>query len=250
MERFREFLESSSIHGLIYISTAKSFSSKFFWIMIVALSFVTSTILIESLFRSWSVNPVSTTVETKPISKSHFPRVTVCPPSDSLTSTNTDLKKAENMTLEKGLRTKLANLSAELIEDEVFKVIEEEEKAFIEDNKSLNWYTGFSMPTLSREVLYYSGNTHTYDLRTAAIKGYISTPWFGEPFQEEKFKKKCQYEYTVFLPENITNITTSLVLNIRLDTVGELQTTQYEKLFINSPGLYSVIICNRVKSFW
>ena len=109
MEDLKEFLESTTIHGLTYIATAKSIVSKFFWIIIMVLSFVTSIILIESLFSSWSANPVSTTVETKSISKSPFPRVSVCPPVNSLTSQNSDLKNAEHLNLTKDFKQQLAN---------------------------------------------------------------------------------------------------------------------------------------------
>ena len=51
-----------------------------------------------------------------------------------------------------------------------------------------------------------------YSLLTSAVKGSISTPDFAEPFNQKNVKKKCLYEYTLYLPENITNIATSLVL--------------------------------------
>ena len=233
MEGFKEFLEYSTIHGLTYISSSKSLFSKFFWTIIVALSFVTSIILIESLFSSWSEDPISTTVETKPISKSPFPRVSVCPPANSMTSMNWDLKKAENLNLTEGFKQHLANISAELIEDEAFNVLEREEKKFVEENKFLNWYTGFTKPTLPHNDIY---DGYKYSLFTSAVKGSISTPDFQEPFKLEKFKKKCLYEYTIYLRENITNITTSLVLNIRLEIVGELGAREYESLYIEAPG--------------
>ena len=224
MEDLKEFLESTTIHGLTYIATAKSIFSKFFWIIIMVLSFVTSIILIESLFSSWSANPVSTTVETKSISKSPFPRVSVCPPANSMTSMNWDLKKAENLNLTEGFKQHLANISAELIEDEAFNVLEREEKKFVEENKFLNWYTGFTKPTLPHNEIYAG---YKYSLFTSAVKGSISTPDFQEPFKLEKFKKKCLYEYAIYLTENIVNITTSMVLNIRLDIVGELDAREH-----------------------
>ena len=39
MNVFKDFLENSTIHGLVYISTAKSFVAKSLWVIIVALGF-------------------------------------------------------------------------------------------------------------------------------------------------------------------------------------------------------------------
>ena len=90
-EVFKEFLESSTIHGLQYISTEKNFLSKLLWSIIVFCGFSTATYLIMDSIRSWEESPISTSVETHPISEVQFPTVTICPPEGSNTALNYDI---------------------------------------------------------------------------------------------------------------------------------------------------------------
>ena len=81
METLREFLESSTIHGLVYISSSKSNVTKFLWACVVIAGFTTAWFLINNSYSDWSENPVSTTISTHPISELKFPKITICPPS-------------------------------------------------------------------------------------------------------------------------------------------------------------------------
>ena len=74
MEGFQEFLESSTLHGLVYISTCKYKVQKIFWVCVVVLGFMTAGYLIRGAFLDWEENPVSTTIETFPIRDVPFPR--------------------------------------------------------------------------------------------------------------------------------------------------------------------------------
>ena len=82
MERVRTFLETSTIHGLNYISTTRKYS-RLFWILIVIVGFSGAGFLINESFQSWSESPVKTTIETLPIAEIKFPKVTVCPPKNT-----------------------------------------------------------------------------------------------------------------------------------------------------------------------
>ena len=113
MEVLREFLESSTIHGLTYISTAKvsqignqyfitvsqTKAGKFCWFLVVCLGFTGAGYLIHTSYSDWQKSPVSTSISTKPISELEFPTVTVCPPKDSHTALNYDLMRADNQSL-------------------------------------------------------------------------------------------------------------------------------------------------------
>ena len=79
MEGVKEFLESSTIHGLSYISTTRRFV-RLLWLLVVVFGFAGAVTLISQSFSSWSESPISTTIETLPIEDVQFPRVTVCPP--------------------------------------------------------------------------------------------------------------------------------------------------------------------------
>ena len=245
MEELKEFLESSTIHGLALISTTKSLLSKVFWLVVVVFSIVTATIIIVSLFISWDASPVSTTIETKPIRKLEFPLVTICPPAGSTTAINSDLKQAENINLTKSFRGELSRMSAEIIEDEAFKELQDEEEGFVEEDKYMNWYRGYSKPTLPFEEQNY-GHSYTqtyiqaYQFETSALQGSVSSPGYGKPFKLEKFKKLVRYEYTIHLPEN-TNMAyngSRLVLRLRLEIVGRILGDQSEKVYIDAPGSY------------
>ena len=82
MEGVRTFLESSTIHGLTFISTTRKYA-RLFWILVVITGFVGASLLIKESFDSWSESPVKITLETSPIAEIRFPKVTVCPPKNT-----------------------------------------------------------------------------------------------------------------------------------------------------------------------
>ena len=87
MEGLRTFLESSTIHALGYISTTRKLE-RLFWIVVVILGFTGAGVIIYQSFQDWQDNPITTTIETRPIREITYPKVTVCPPKN----TYTDLK--------------------------------------------------------------------------------------------------------------------------------------------------------------
>ena len=99
MEEVRTFLTSSTIHGLTYIGISNRCIVKAFWIFVVITGFIISALMICQSFKVWSENPVTTTVETRPITEIKFPKVTVCPPKNTFTDLNYDLVALENITL-------------------------------------------------------------------------------------------------------------------------------------------------------
>ena len=65
--KIRDFLESSTIHGLVHISTGKNVFIRCIWGMIVIACFSCGLYMIESAVESWVDNPVVTSVDTKAI---------------------------------------------------------------------------------------------------------------------------------------------------------------------------------------
>ena len=112
---FREFLESSTIHGLVHISTAKSRTARAAWLAIVVACFATAIYMITGSYKEWQESPVSTTITTHPISELEFPTVTVCPPRGSNTALNHLLEKVKDVNFTKEERQELLDIS-----DEVF----------------------------------------------------------------------------------------------------------------------------------
>ena len=116
MDGLRIFLESSTIHGLTYISSTRRYV-KLFWILVVVGGFTGAAVLIYESFQSWAVSPVKTTIETHPITELSFPKVTVCPPKNTYTDLNYDLMMTKNMTLDNDTRNHLAYYAIELLYD-------------------------------------------------------------------------------------------------------------------------------------
>ena len=100
---FTDFLDNSTIHGLQYISMEK----KFFWAALVSVSFYIATALIRSSIIAWDESPISTNIETLPISEVMFPKVTICPPEGSNTLLNYDIMMAQNKTFSEDSRIML-----------------------------------------------------------------------------------------------------------------------------------------------
>ena len=102
----KEFLDSSTIHGLAYISNPKvkfififffslflksSVAAKLSWILIVLAGFFGAGYLIVHSYHDWQESPILTTISTHPLDDLEFPIVTVCPPKGSNTALNYDL---------------------------------------------------------------------------------------------------------------------------------------------------------------
>ena len=54
----RNFLESSTIHGLVHISTAKSKTARVAWVAIVVACFATAAYMINDSYKEWQESPV------------------------------------------------------------------------------------------------------------------------------------------------------------------------------------------------
>ena len=81
-EKVKEYNESTSLHGLKYITEYNRHSlERIFWIFVV-IGFLTLGIsLTIRIVRKWQTSPIITTIESTnyPLSKVAFPAVTICP---------------------------------------------------------------------------------------------------------------------------------------------------------------------------
>ena len=80
MEGVREFLESSKVHGLNYVSTTRNKIGRIFWIAIIFCGFSAAGFLITIAFKDWKKYPIESSIQTFPINEVRFPTITVCPP--------------------------------------------------------------------------------------------------------------------------------------------------------------------------
>ena len=101
MDVLREFLETSTIHGLSYISTSRSKVAKAIWFLCVLFSLSAAFFLIWKATAEQEEDPFSTTIAIRPIKELDFPVVSICPPKDTNTALNHGLQKAGESWTEK-----------------------------------------------------------------------------------------------------------------------------------------------------
>ena len=91
MEILRDFLQTSTIHGLAYISNVPSKTGKALWLTVVIAGFCTAGYFIRDSFKEWETTPIATSISTHPIATLPLPIITICPPEQSNTALNVDL---------------------------------------------------------------------------------------------------------------------------------------------------------------
>ena len=168
MEGVRTFLESSSIHGLSYISTTRKYA-RLFWILTVISGFFGAGYLIKESFDSWSESPVKTTIETLPISEITFPKVIVCPPKNTFTDLNYDLMMTENITLTDEMKDDMFKYALEVINEDAFSG--SDWIKLHQKDRFYNWYHGYT------EIKFPSHDNDGLNIRiyTSATSGVITT---------------------------------------------------------------------------
>lgn len=197
MEGFKLFLESSTIHGLTYISTTRRLA-RLFWVLVVLGGFSCALYLIHESFNSWTDSPITTTIETLPIRKITFPKVTVCPPKNTYTDLNYDLILANNITLSDKKRLKLLKNALSQIDDLSYM---DKLNMLHEDYRFSNWYyrfTGIGQPILDEDTGYMK-----LHIETSALAGSVNTQYFGEPFQKKKVANKVSLAVEINIPKSI-----------------------------------------------
>ena len=195
MEGIRTFLESSTIHGLSYISTTQKYA-RLFWTLVVISGFTVAFLIIEESFISWSESPVKTTLETLPISELTFPKVTVCPPKNTYTDLNYDLMLTANMTLTEAMRDEIFEYAFEVLTENTFPMTNWSK--LHEEDRGYNWYHGYT------RIIAPLNNANGLNIRieTSATSGVVTTQYYTDPFQPDLVDRKLYYEVKVYPPEN------------------------------------------------
>ena len=200
MELIKEFLQSSTIHGLAYIATTNHLK-RLFWMTTVLVGFSVAAVMILQSFANWEANPVATTLESQPLSKLSFPKVTVCPPGDTFTTLNLDIEMMENKSLQEqgNIKQTLKRHLPLAIFDSDF----EENFSFLSKvtNVSEGWYLGDISINFLRPSDHFD---LTIEYRTSDISGEATSPDFQEPFDEDTFKLMIQFRITLDVPKNLS----------------------------------------------
>ena len=179
MDSLREFLETSTIHGLAHISSDPSKLSKGFWLFVVFFGFSTASYLINSSYDDWQASPIATSISTHPISELEFPTVTVCPPENSNTALNYDLMRARNITLTDKDREALINLTKEMLIDKPSSEFVKLARALANQKNILKLFENKPSVTAPLPYVDPSDNTFGYEIWSSQLKGSFHTPGFG-----------------------------------------------------------------------
>ena len=228
MDEIKQFLESSTIHGLHHISTSRK-CSRLFWILVVMSGVTAAGVLIYHSFQAWNESPVTTTIETLPITEITFPKVTVCPPKNTYTNLNYDLVRLQNVTLDNETRDELTHLAVELLWNTLHSHIMKNLSKLEDTNRYYNWlrgYTEMGIPTYSPE------NGISYTVNTSAVSGHISSQHFGKKLQAKNVEAQNNFRVNVYPPPKIKNNTNAtLHFEIEKVSVNNLQ-SGFDNIYI------------------
>ena len=171
MEHVKEFLDTSTIHGLSWISGTRKWS-RYFWILIVALGFSGAVYLIYTSFDNWEKSPISTTIETMPISQIKFPNVTVCPPRNSFLNLNHDFKQSEKIKIDNNSRKELFDFALDVIQDEFHREMMTNLTKVADPDRYYNWYHGYT----ALRGAFKKKNCIFYDIWQISLLTYLPHP--------------------------------------------------------------------------
>ena len=215
MEVLKEFLESSTIHGMSYISRTRS-CMKFMWIMTVVFGFISAGLLISQSYHNWRMNPIATTITTAPIEQVTYPLIYVCPPRNTFTNLNYDLVNVPDERLEQDYVNELVTLVDEKIQDAELEKALSELDIFEERNKFRNWYLGITELKLPNYYYILGYLKHSITYKTTASSGMITSPFFGSTYNEKNFYFVISYIFDFYLP--LIKEERKLNFNVDIDT--------------------------------
>ena len=238
MEVFTEFMRTSSIHGFSHIATTSRYS-RLFWMMVVILGLLGSAVLIQQSVQSWNESPVSTTIETLPISEIQFPKVIVCPPKNTLTNLNYDLTLSENLTLDREEKEEFVEFIKETLLDIIYNSVYEDVLSYKENGKYQNWYNGVTMlelPLAQTQVYStVSQSNKIIKVSTYAKEGTFTTPYFKQNFDLKKFSLLSHFKLGIWIPKSIyKSKSIDLILEIDYDLIERHDSQSFEIVSITS----------------
>ena len=230
MKSLKEFLETSTIHGLHYISTSRN-CIRLFWMCVVLFGLTASGYLIQQSFESWAESPITTAVDSQLTSEVQLPKVTVCPPKNTFTDLNFDLMNLKNATLNDTIKDKVKRFAMEVIQDQIHQKIMSDLKKVEEKDRSYNWYNGFTQIKLPYDA---NGGTFTFQISTYKTSGQVSTKLFGLPFNATLVdKRRSIIVYIGIDPEIKGNKNITLHFNIEQNSIPFLKTNENDDISVS-----------------
>ena len=240
MEDIRKFLESSTIHGMAHISTARTSVVKCIWVFVVLSGFIGAVALINKSFIDWSESPITTTIETLPIEKITFPKVTVCPPKNTYTELNYDLIMTESMTLTDEDKQTLSNLAMSLLLDHSNNRTMANLAAIQDEKRYHNWYHGFTKINLLPPINHRDcmNRPELSSVETYASSGSILTSNYGDNFSKDKVEPRTCIIIKLS-PSRSTRNDTNAILHMKIDkkTMTDLSSIGADMMNLNDNDL-------------
>ena len=197
----------SSVGGMQHVSSSYSYWNNAFWVIVIIASLLVSVIFTIRTVSEWSDirNKISTSMVTLPISRAKFPSVTVCPPDHSHTGLNYDLVRADNIILGEDDRVELLYEAVKLLFEEDYDNFRKSLAYFGDENeRARNWYEGYSKIVLP--FLQPGTYVRRYYFETSILNGSISSPGFGDAYNQELFRHDMKYEYTFNFAKNLETL--------------------------------------------
>ena len=182
MDLLRDFLEKSTIHGLVYISSAPTKSWKAFWCLIVVAGFSASIYLINDSYEDWQASPIATSTSIQPIADLDFPTITVCPPRGSNTALNYDLTRLRNTSLNKTDRKRLISMIRELLITKPSSEFVAFARSFKSNESIVEMFKDKPQTTYPMPFFDVSDKTLGYEVWSSESNGSFHTPGFGERY--------------------------------------------------------------------
>ena len=182
-----DFLNGSSINGLIHVSNASRPWAKCGWMFVISLGFFMAGYLIQGSFVSWSRSPFITTIETLPISNAPLPVVTVCPPKDTNTALNYDILASQNITLTNKTRMEALKVARQLIYESILMQHVKDNQNWAEEEHTIQAFldgtTQLDNGILDGTITYNDGKF----IPATGISGSVRTPNFNESFDRDRY---------------------------------------------------------------
>ena len=192
-------LDSSTIHGLVHISTAKARASRALWVAIVVACFAIAMCMINNSYKEWQESPVSTTITTQPITEMEFPTVTVCPPRGSNTALNHLLEKVKDVNCTNQDRMELLSIAKEVFLETPYKRHAKVIKDFLSDENLEKIVSG-------KEFMPEIDDEGKITMRSSDTEGSFASPGFHNRPEETPILKK--------LPKGSENAIFFIYMNI------------------------------------
>ena len=231
----QRFLEGSTIHGLVHISTAKSKSAKLAWVAIVLVCFAIAVYMITNSYKEWQESPVSTTITTHPITELEFPMVTVCPPRGSNTALNHLLENVRDVNFTEKERNELLDISREVfLETPNKKHAGQMTELLSPENRRSIANGNADMPKVDKQGLI--------TLSSSEPEGSFSTPGFaGSEYKGDFFERPQSLHYVLDFPDTIRDIVEEGELVISIETQGNWSFLPLQDKFQLYKGYYDYL---------